>query len=69
MFHKAFIDGVKKPSARPSPDDWTHVLRVYLSDAMKGWHELSLTPASFKSREYQGKRPLEFSSKGGTRLT
>jgi DNA-binding helix-hairpin-helix protein with protein kinase domain len=69
MFHKAFIDGVKKPSARPSPDDWTHVLRVYLSDAMKGWHELSLTPVSFKNREYQGKRPLESSSKGGTTLT
>ncbi|NIO03989.1 MAG: hypothetical protein GTN74_05060 [Proteobacteria bacterium] len=64
MFHRAFIDGVKDPSARPNLNDWLDVLTIYLSDARKGWHDLSLTPTNFKTRSYQGRNVVPGRGRG-----
>jgi DNA-binding helix-hairpin-helix protein with protein kinase domain len=49
MFNRAFVCGVRKPSERPDLEEWIDVLMAYLSDARKGWHDLSLRPAGLKS--------------------
>jgi DNA-binding helix-hairpin-helix protein with protein kinase domain len=58
MFHRAFIDGVHKPAARPSMDEWVEALEIYWKDSQKGWHDLSLMPTDFKSQDYHGKRAI-----------
>lgn len=38
--------------------EWIDALNAYLSEARKGWHDLSLKPAGFKSAEYLGGRAV-----------